>query len=265
MKMVSIRASSLPDLLDCPARWEARHLLGRRLPSSGIAQLGIAVHAGTALFDQAHLDGADITADDAAGAVVDAIYRPDREVDWTGDRPEKIERIALSLHRRYCAEIAPNRDYVGVEVLCEALAIEDLGLTLTGTTDRIRIDPDGQLGICDIKTGERAVTAAGVVMTQSHIAQMGVYELIAEAATGQTLTAPAQIIGMQTGKTAAAQRIGVGEIGRARELLVGDGETPGLLEYASRIIHSGLFYGNPKSMTCHPKYCPLYATCKFRG
>jgi hypothetical protein len=46
-----IRASSLPELFDCSARWEAKHILGLRLPSSSNAVLGKAVHAGTALFD----------------------------------------------------------------------------------------------------------------------------------------------------------------------------------------------------------------------
>ena len=40
MEMTAIRASSLPELFDCPARWEAKHLCGRRLPRSAAAQLG---------------------------------------------------------------------------------------------------------------------------------------------------------------------------------------------------------------------------------
>ena len=32
---VSIRASSLPELFDCPARWAAKHLRGMRMPMSG--------------------------------------------------------------------------------------------------------------------------------------------------------------------------------------------------------------------------------------
>ena len=82
---VKVRASSLGELFDCPARWEAKHLLKMRLPTSGAARLGTAVHAGTALYDQSVLDGNPLTADEAAGAVVDTIFGNDEEVDWKGD------------------------------------------------------------------------------------------------------------------------------------------------------------------------------------
>lgn len=45
---IVIRASSLPELFDCAARWEAKHIKSLRLPSSGNAVLGKAVHAATA-------------------------------------------------------------------------------------------------------------------------------------------------------------------------------------------------------------------------
>lgn len=268
--IITIRASSLAELFDCPARWEAKHLLGMRLPSSGAARLGTAVHAGTALFDQSRLDGHPLTAEEAAGALVDTLHGKDDaegngEVDWGDTDPRSAEKIGLALHARYCADIAPHQDYTGVEVSCERLEITDLGIALTGTTDRIRMLPDGQLGIADLKTGGRAVGSDGAAVTQGHGPQMGVYELIAEFAVGQPLTAPAQIIGLQTGKTASAQRVGTGEIHGARDALLGDEERPGLLQHASRLIHSGSFYGNPKSVLCSARYCPAHATCKFKG
>jgi hypothetical protein len=79
------------------------------------------------------------------------------------------------------------------------------------------------------------------------------------------ITAPAQIVGMNTGKTAAAQRVGTGEVPDARAALVGTEEEPGLLQHASRLIHSGAFYGNPKSFLCSAKYCPAHASCRFKG
>lgn len=268
--IVTIRASSLAELFDCPARWEAKHILGKRLPSSGAARLGTAVHASTALFDQSRLDGNPLSANDTAGALVDALHSKDDangngEVDWGDTDPHAAEKIGLSLHARYCADIAPHQDYVGVEVPCEKLEITDLGIALTGTTDRIYRRADGQLGIADLKTGGRAVGSDGIAVTQGHGPQMGVYELIAEFAVGQALTAPAQIIGLNTGKTAAAQKVGTGLIENARAALIGDEDAPGLLEHASRIIHSGLFYGNPKSVLCSAKYCPNHPTCKFKG
>lgn len=266
MKIISIRASSLAELFDCPARWEAKHLLGMRSPGSAPALLGTAVHAGTALFDESRLPGGSpVSADDAAGAVVDAIHRPAEEVDWGEDKPQEVERIALSLHARYCAEVAPAQTYVGVEVRCEALELTDLGIALTGTTDRVRQLPDGRLGIADLKTGGRAVGTDGRAVTQGHAVQLGVYELLAQHAMGVDITAPAQIVGLNTGKTPAAQRVGTGEVDSPRHALIGSEETPGLLEHAANLIHAGAFYGNSKSVLCSAKYCPRHGVCAFKA
>lgn len=263
MSNVVIRASSLGTLFDCPARWEAIHLKGQYLPSTGKAQLGKAVHASTAVFDQSTIDNAGITIADAAVAAIDVIHKPDEDVNWEGESPNDAEKIALSLHGKYCREVAPMQIYKAVEVKCERLDITDLGISLTGTTDRIRETENG-FSICDLKTGKAAVGADGTIKTGGHAYQMGVYELLAEQASGVPIKGAAQIIGMNTAKTPASQRIGVAEIHGAREILVGDGETPGILEMAATMIKSGNFFGNPKSMMCHKNYCPNFNNCKYR-
>jgi hypothetical protein len=141
--------------------------------------------------------------------------------------------------------------------------IDDLGISLTGTTDRVRKTENG-FGIADLKSGKTAVSADGTVKTAGHAFQMGVYELLAERASGIPITEPAQIIGLNTGKTAAAQRVGDGVISGARDVLIGDEGSPGVLEIASKIIHGGTFAGNPRSMMCGEKYCPRFNSCKFR-
>ncbi|MDE5832246.1 MAG: PD-(D/E)XK nuclease family protein [Desulfovibrio sp.] len=250
---IQIRASSLGELFDCPARWQAKHLIGLRLPISAASRLGTAVHAGTALFDQSRLDGNPLTADEAAGAVADVIQDKNEDVDWIEVSQKDAEKIAIPLHGLYCEKIAPKQNYVAVEALCDNLTITDIGITLTGTVDRVRITDDG-LGIADLKTGKTAVAADGTVKTLGHAAQIGVYELLASHALAQDITAPAQIIGFQTGKTAKGQRVGTGEIYQAKDVLL-DGEdgTPGLLRHASKIVHSGDFYGNPRSPLCAEK------------
>lgn len=260
---IVIRASSLSTLFDCPARWAAVHIDGKRMPSNGKATLGRAVHASTAVYDQSKLDGSGISIDEAAAAAVDAIHKPDEDVVWDDDSPIDAERIALSLHSKYCHEIAPIQNYKAVEVECERLDITDIGIALTGTTDRVRETEDG-FSICDIKTGKQAVGADGNVKTAGHAYQMGVYELLAEHGSGLPIRGAAQIIGLTTAKTEKSQRVGTGEISGAREVLLGDDESPGVLQMASRLVHGGDFWGNPKSMLCHNSYCPIYSTCKFR-
>lgn len=260
---IKVRASSLGELFDCPCRWEAKHLRGLRCPTGAGALLGTAVHASTAVYDQAVLDGSGITADEAAGAAVDAIHKPDCDVDWGEDQPQETERIALALHSMYCGEIAPRQDYLAVEIECPALEISDIGITLTGTTDRVRRTPVGY-GISDLKTGKSVVGADGVVKTAGHALQMAVYELLAETALGEPMAAPAEIIGLQVAKTSRGQRVGVGEISGARGLLVGDEESPGALRLAADMLRAGTFYGNPRSQICGEKYCPIYNICRWR-
>jgi hypothetical protein len=264
-RMINIRASALSDFLDCPARAEARHLLGLRTPSSGAATLGTALHKSTALYDQSTLDGKGLTIDETAGAAVDAINKPQEDVVWDEDEnPREIEGIAVALHKLYCTKIAPTQDYAAVEVLCERLDITDIGLSLTGTTDRVRKVGDG-FGIADVKSGKTAVKADGTVATKGHAYQLGVYELLAENASGIPITEPAKIFGLQVAKTDKGQRVAVsGDVVGARDVLIGDKDGPGILEIVARMIHSGTFVGNPRSMLCGQKFCPIYAKCKWR-
>lgn len=259
-----IRASSLPDFLDCPARWEARHISGKRLPSGPESVLGTAVHAGTALFDESRIVGAGLTIDDAAGAVVDAVHDPKEEVDWADEKPAQIEKTALSLHTLYCREISPKVNFRAVELTCEDLELSDLGITLTGTTDRIYEDEWGNLGICDLKTGKAVVRTDGHVSVSKYAPQIAVYELLTSITAQTPITAPAQIFGLQAAKTERGQRAGIGTIENARELLLGTDIRPGLLQMVSQILQSGMFWGNPRSMLCNEKFCPIFSACYWR-
>jgi hypothetical protein len=264
LRTVVVRASALPDFFDCPARAEAKHILGKKMPTSGKALLGKAIHKSTAVYDESRLTGAGITMKEAAAAAVDVIHKPDEEVALDDDLSvSDMERIALNLHGRYCLEIATTQEYHAVEVRCERVDITDIGLALTGTTDRVR-KVDGGLGIADLKSGKTAVRADGRVETKGAAYQLGVYEILAEQALGLSITRKAQIIGLQTGKTPAGQRVGTGEMEHPREVLIGEPGVPGILESLAHMIHAGNFPGNPRSMLCGEKYCPIYSTCKYR-
>lgn len=264
MNTATLRASSIGDLFDCALRWEARHLRGMRMPSSGAAHLGTSIHAGTAVYDQASLDGDPITIDDATGVMIDTLHRTDTDIDWDDQTPQKAEPIARALVRGYCETIAPEREYVAIEALCDDLTIDVDGfqLTLTGTVDRVRRDQDGALGISDLKTGKTAVSTEGVVAAGKHAAQLGAYEILAQHALGVPMSAPAEVIGLQTNGKA---RIGSGLTDRPRDLLLGGEDHTGLIEIAAGIIKSGIFAPNSRSMLCHAKYCPLHPTCKYRS
>lgn len=262
---VKIRASSLPELFDCPARWAAKHLDGLKTPNTGLAQLGTAVHHGTAVFDQSRIDGSGVTADDAAGAFVDELDRA--ETMWTEDMPRKrAEKAGLLLTTKYCLDLSPQYNWKAVEIDFQGVEI-DMGdgliLELTGHADRI-YQKTG-FGVSDIKTGKQAVNKDGTVTVDKHIYQLGQYELISMLAQNELhydITEPAQIIGLQT---TGDYKVGIGEVGRPSSILIGNEKQTGLLEMAAGMLKSGIFHGNPKSMMCHEKYCPVFNQCWFRG
>lgn len=261
---VTIRASSFGALFDCPSRWAAIHLEGRRVPSTANAALGKAVHKGTAVYDAERVSGRMPSLQAAADAAAEQIERPEDDTDWQNESPEKAKDIAVSLTTKYCRDVAHLYEFVAVEISVEALHLTDLEIVLTGHTDRVRRTDDG-LGIVDIKTGKTAVGTDGRAKTHGHAAQMGVYELVAEAALGARMDLPSQILGMQTNAKPETQRIGTGEIVGAREVLLGNDDQQGLLHIASALVHGRIpLWGNPKSVMCHERYCPNFHTCFFR-
>lgn len=257
-----LRASAFGELFDCALRFEAKNILGIRMPSSGAAHLGTSLHASTAVFDQSRLMGSPVTADEALGKFVDTLYHPEEEVTWE-DPMQEAEKIGKRLHLKYCDEIAPGHEYLNVEMKCEAMNIDmgDLTIRLTGTTDRVR-KINGLIGIADLKSGKRRVNKEGVVDAKADGPQLGVYELLAEHVLGVKIEAPAEIIGLQT---TASGNIGVKTVLNTRHNLIGTSEKPGLLQMAANIMRSGSFHPNPKSQLCSDRFCPIFSTCKYHG
>lgn len=262
---LTVRASSWANLFDCAYRWEGIHLLGIRNVVGLRSALGTAIHRGTAVFDQARISGETITADDAAGVLVDALRDPQNEYDPNRDditMPE-AEKVGLTLLSKYCHEVSPRYTFVAVEMETRPMDIDCGGgviVRLTGTMDRARIRKgDSGVGIADLKSGSTAVQK-GAANTKGHGPQVGTYEMLYEHSTGEPITAAAEIIGLKTKGTA---EIGVGSIANGKRVMTGDGDQPGLIEFAAEMFKSGRFYPNPKSLLCSDKYCPRHSTCHF--
>lgn len=262
--ITAVRASSWGALFDCAHKWEGEHLLGMRKASGLRAQLGTAVHASTATFDRARLEGADITPDEAAGAFVDTLHHPEHDVDYSQDdlTVRDAERIGLTLHTKYCTEIAPGMDYVSVEAPLEPMDI-DCGqgqiIRLTGTMDRARVvrNSEGK-AINDLKTGARVISD-GRVSLKGRAPQLGVYQLMSEH-TDSEPTVGAQITALQTTNTAA---VAVSPVFDAKKVMLGTDSQKGLIEFAAEMFRAGLFPPNPQSPLCSPKYCARWKTCIY--
>lgn len=261
-----VRASSWGRLFDCAHAWEGTHILGLKKASGLRAQLGTAIHASTAAFDLAYMTGEDVRPDDVAEVLVDTLRNPEREVDMTQDdlTLKDAERIGLTLHARYCAEIAPTMHYEAVELETKPFDIDCGGgvvIRLTGTLDRSRLNSwDGLRGIKDLKSGSRAVEK-GVAKVKGHRAQIGTYELLYEHTTGLPITDDGEIIGLKTSGNPEVAAGGV--IKSAKALMVGTDEYPGLLQYAAEMFRSGLFPPNPQTFVCSEKYCARWASCPY--
>ena len=238
----TVRASSWGRLFDCAHAWEGTHILGMRKASGMRALLGTAVHAGTAAYDRARLEGTPCTPDDAAGVLIDELRNPVQDVDLTQDglSIDEAERIALTVLVKYCAEVAPKFHYIDVETTLDPLDIDcGQGMTvrLTGTMDRARVaETEGGIVVPDVKTGTR-VLADGKAVTQGRAAQTGTYQLMYEQ-TKNVRTVGSQIIALSTsGRPAAA----VSPVFDARRVMVGQADQPGLLEHAAAMFRTGLF------------------------
>jgi len=273
---INIRASSIASIIDCPLRGLSIALgYVKSLPSTAPACIGTACHEGTAAFDKAKLDGCPISADDAAGVMVDLIWHPEQEVYWGRTTQKEAERRALGVLTRYCSDIAPTIEYKDIELSLAPMVVEVEGIEieLTGTLDRIYNEfepniivtneaeihetPTGRSGILDIKTGARVCSTK----PGKHKGQIAVYEILAEHTTGQSMTAPGLIGQLQT---SSEYQVDVKPVANAREALVGNDEHIGLLHHIARMLKSGDFYGNSSSWLCSDKYCALYNDCIFK-
>jgi len=270
MTIATVRASSWWELFDCGLRWYAKNELGYKMPVGPPAVMGTALHKATAVYDQANMEGQPISISDGAGVYVDTLYEPGFEVDWrdTDLAYSKAEQIGIKVHGNYCRNVAPDYEYVGVEMQTDPLNVEVnmadgevYKIRLTGTLDRARlVDAGDKNRIADVKTGKMAVNANDVAVVKGHSPQLGVYQLMAAAQSEKPIDEDADIIGLQTTDKA---RVGVATIKNAKRVLVGDEETPGMIELAAKMFKNGLFPPNPKSMLCSERYCPYWNKCRY--
>ncbi len=262
-EIFQVRASSFGGLFDCAYRFEWETLMRKQKASSLRAHLGTSIHASTAAFDQARLSGAPISADEAADVFETTFWEPSQDVEFKDPKlsVKQAEVIGLTLHARYCAEVAPLMNFESVEMTLKPMdvATEGVIIRLTGTMDRARVARTGQgKVIADLKTGGR-LFKDGVVTIKARAAQLGTYQILSEYTDGQQ-TAGAQIMALQT---TTQTQVGVSRVFDAKRQLIGHDGAPGMLEMAGKMFKIGLFPPNPASALCDKKYCGRWDSCPY--
>jgi hypothetical protein len=289
-----VRASSWKTLFSCPLSWYFANVEKVRGASSGIAQIGIAIHAGTALFDGPRLRGDSISVEEAVEGAIAVLYDDDVEVNWDSSAQFKAaESIVARSVNRYCHEIAPNVVYTAVEARCEDLHINTKYGTIvtTGTIDRVRerayiTEHDGALtetphaiarqqdvkpvvyreNVRDIKTGLQAVgyddDGGRVAAIGAHHLQVGIYTIMTEVELERPMDAPAEICGISTGKSGD---IAVSDIRDVRTALLGTDARPGMIELAAKMLKDGDFRPAPGTVMCSSVYCSGWNRCPYHA
>lgn len=254
---IAIRASSWSTLLDCPARWYAIHVDGLRTWARGRTALGSALHRSTAVYDAGGCSPLE-----AAGELVDYLESAE-DVVWDDISPQQAEDVGLMLHGRWCTQISPQYEWLGVEVTLanQVVVVEDVAITLTGTADRIYLTDDAA-GPLDVKSGVAIVGADGAVNYAPHLPQLEQYRLLYEMENRAVLDAPAKIAALPTSGARGGQPEVVDVPQRSRDLYLGPG---GHLETLALYARNDVWPGNPASKLCTKKYCPAYRSCRWRA
>ena len=290
----TVRASSWKTLFSCPLSWYFANVEKIRSASSGIAQIGTAIHAGTALFDGPRLRGDSISVEEAVEGAIAVLYDDDVEVNWDSSAQFKAaESIVARSVNRYCHDIAPNVVYTAVEARCDDLHINTRhgAIITTGTIDRVRerayvSEDDGTLievthaaadqqnitpvlyreNVRDIKTGLQAVgyddDGGRVATIGAHHLQVGIYTIMTEVELQRPMDAPAEICGISTGKSGD---IAVSDIRDVRTALLGTEDRPGMIELAAKMLKDGDFRPAPGTVMCSPLYCSGWNRCPYHA
>jgi hypothetical protein len=266
MNLIDLRASAIAELFDCPARWEAKHVLGMQTTSSGPARLGTAWHEASAVYDIARMAGNDDVANvETALAVFEEVLFSEREqpVVWEDDERREALSAGHWLVTEYIHNWAHKINYLEIEKRYPSIDLPEIGIRLTGTTDAVVKDSMGRNAIMDRKSGKTAVSAMGGVNWEKHVYQLGSYEILASQSIN--IDGPPMVLGGQVAKTDKGRRMALVQLPQSpRGIMLGSDEQPGVLHAAAKILKSGDFHGNPNSQLCSGKYCPRHATCRFK-
>jgi superfamily I DNA/RNA helicase/RecB family exonuclease len=182
---VTLSASSLQGILDCPARWFLEREAGGRDRVNQSQGLGQVVHA---LIER--VGSGDIPEDVTIEKLmthVDAVWPQIAfRTPWSGDRERAAAREALERFLVWCRRPGA-RVVLGVEQQLSALVeVDGHRVRLHGYADRLELDEDGRVVVVDFKTTKHPPGGS-----QDDNPQLGLYQLaVAEGGVDDLPLAP---------------------------------------------------------------------------
>lgn len=170
-KPVSLSASALSGLLECPAKWFLEREAGGSRVSSTNQGFGTIVHA---LADRLHKGEVLPDIDELMGHVDEVWERMEFRTPWSTTR----ERVAirdcllrfLGWHGRPGARIVLATEQ---KVRATVELADGTMVTLTGEADRLELDESGNVVVVDLKTGKYGPTKKEI----AEHPQLGLYQL----------------------------------------------------------------------------------------
>jgi superfamily I DNA/RNA helicase/RecB family exonuclease len=172
---VTLSASSLQGLLECPARWFLEREAGGRDQANQSQGFGQVVHALAERVARGEL-GADVTLDELM-VHVDAVWPQIQfRTPWSGEREREAVRDALQRFLAWSRRPGA-RVVAGVEQrLTAEVQVGDHRVRLHGYADRLELDEDGRVVVVDFKTTKYPPTGA-----LDDNPQLGLYQLAVAA------------------------------------------------------------------------------------
>lgn len=176
-KPVSLSASALTSIEECPARWFLEREAGGATAATSAQGFGLLVHALAERVASGELS-ADPDDIDVLMEQVDRVWdRLAFRTPWSSTREREEMRQALA---RYLVWHAADRGRTLVATEKELTARVSLPdgqrVTLHGFADRLEVDADGEVVVIDFKTGKYKPTGEEVKVHP----QLGLYQLAVE-------------------------------------------------------------------------------------
>jgi RecB family exonuclease len=175
---LSLSASALAGVLDCPAKWFLEREAGGAHKTSQSQGFGNLVHALADRIGRGELPAGPDSVDELMGLVDEVWSQLTFRTPWSGSREREAIRLALSRFVAWQARPgARTLLATEAEMRAEVTLPDGRRVLLQGYADRLEVDDDGRVVVVDLKTGKYPPPDKDL----SSNPQLGLYQLAVES------------------------------------------------------------------------------------